>query len=151
MVLRLLSMASAKPVLIGAAVLVATACSTAEPGTGPGAGGFASDAGVLACADVIAWSTVAASQPVTDGLEVTVEVEEWVYPSTGNDSVTFVADDPAEEVGAPVWEASGARLLIVLSENAPPSPMSADEGVRALQEWRNANSPRTPREQCARA
>ncbi len=136
---------------MGAAVLVAAACSPAESGGGSGTGGFASYAGVLGCADVIAWGTVAARQPVRDGLEVTVDVEEWVYPSTGSGRVTFVADDPAEEVGAPAWEVSGARLLIVLSENAPASPLSAEEGARALRDWRDANSPRTPRDQCARA
>ncbi len=151
MVLRHLSMASAKPFLMGVAVLVAAACSTAEPGTGFGTAGFASDAALLACADVIAWGTVAASQAVVDGLEVTVDVEEWVYPSTGGDSDTFVADDPAEEVGAPAWEVSGARLLVVVSRHAPASPMSADEGARALRDWRDANSRRTPRDHCARA
>lgn len=138
--------AMVRPWLIWVAVLTASACGASEPVSGS----FASAAGVLGCADLVAWGTVDAASPVRDGLEVTFDVDEWVIPATGSDGVTFLADDPAKEVAAPGWEATG-RVLVIVSDAAPAARYSAADGERAVRQWRDAGSPRPPREQCERA
>ncbi len=129
------------------AVLAAAACSTSGSGTESRTAGFASYAGVVGCADLVAWGTVRAAEPVSDGLEVTFDVAEWIYPSTGSGRVRFVADDPAKEVAAPTWESS-ERVLVVVSEVAPAARHEAAEGERAVRQWRDAGSPRLRREEC---
>ena len=79
------------------------------------------------------------------------KVEEWVYPGTGAGSVTFLADDPAREVGAPAWPASQVRVLVIVSEDAPPAPIKASQGNEAVRQWREAGSPRLSDVECARA
>jgi hypothetical protein len=134
-------------VLALAATLAAASCSA----SGPSAAGFASRAGVLACADVVAWGTVAATRPGPDGLEVTLDVQEWVHPARGAPDLTFVADDPAQEVGAPAWRPGADPVLVVLSDDAPASWWEPAEGREAVQQWRAAGSPRTPRTECEQA
>lgn len=114
-------------------------------------GGFASFAGVLGCAELVVWGSVEAREPVAEGLEVTFDVDEWVHPSSGGERATFVADDPAAEVGAPDWDPSEQRLLVVLSKQAPPARYAVAEGERAVEQWRDAGSPRPPDEECRRA
>ena len=65
--------------LVVTAMLTTGACS--EPGSA--SAGFGSYAGVLGCAELVAWGTVTGSEPVTEGLEVAFVVKEWVYPGAG--------------------------------------------------------------------
>lgn len=130
--------------LLVAALLSTGACSTPESGSA----GFASYAGVLGCAELVAWGTVSGSQPVAEGLEVAFNVEEWVYPEAGGAAVTFIADDPAREVAAPTWEASEATVLVIVSDTGPTEQLGAVEGARAVAQWRENGAARTPREQC---
>lgn len=133
--------------LVLAAVLAAAGCSSSQPATG----GFASEVGVLGCADLVAWGTVAATEQVSERLEVTFDVDEWVIPSRGIESVTFLADDPANEVGAPPWPISDERVLVVISDHAPAARYVAVEGQQAVSQWRGAGGPRPPESECARA
>lgn len=142
-------MRTARALNVLAAVLVVSGCG--GQASTQSAGGFASYAGVLGCADVVAWGSVKGSTAVDEGLEVSFEVDEWVYPGTGSDSVTFVADDPAREVAAPAWPASQEKLLVIVSEVAPTQRLDAAEGEQAVQQWRDAGSPRLPDEQCEQA
>lgn len=130
--------------LVVAALLSTAACSTPESG----GAGFGSYAAVLGCADLVAWGKVTGSEPVTEGLEVGFAVEEWVYPDAGGVAVTFLADDPAREVAAPTWGASEETVLVVVSDVSPTERLGAVEGARAVAQWREAGSARTPREQC---
>lgn len=127
-------------------VMLAGACSTAGSITG-----LADNAGVLGCADFVAWGTVASTKAVQAGLKVTVDVQEWVYPSVGADRVTVIADDPAQQVGAPSWPAGRQRLLIVVSEVAPTQRYTAPDGEQAVKQWRDAGSPRLTKRQCDQA
>jgi RNA 3'-terminal phosphate cyclase len=105
----------------------------------------------LACADLVAWGTIEARERVTDGLDVTLDVDEWVHPTTGGGRVTFTADDPAENVGAPEWDPSEQRVLVVVSDVAPAEWHAAAEGERAVKQWRDAGSPRLADEECQAA
>ena len=102
------------------ACAVALAAVSAGCGTsGPASGSFASFAGVLGCAELVARGTVAATAPANQRLDVTFDVDEWVVPSSGSTRIDFLADDPAREVGTPPWPVSDERVLVVLSDNAP--------------------------------
>lgn len=136
-----------RPTLVATALLATVACSAQESGSA----GFGSYAGVLGCAELVAWGQVMGSAPVTEGLEVAFDVSEWIYPEAGGAAVTFVADDPAREVAAPTWEASENTVLVIVSDAGPPERLRADEGARAVAQWRDAGSARTPREQCDNA
>jgi hypothetical protein len=142
-----MTMPRSRLVLVVTALLATGACSTQEPGSA----GFASYAGVLGCADLVAWGKVTGSEPVTEGLEVAFDVSEWVYPEAGGTAVTFVADDPAREVAAPAWDASEETVLVIVSDTGPAERLEADEGERAVAQWREAGSARTPSEQCNNA
>ena len=133
--------------LVVTALLVTGACSAQEPGSA----GFGSYAGVLGCAELVAWGQVIRSEPVTEGLEVAFDVSEWIHPEAGAAAVTFLADDPAREVAAPTWEASEDTVLVIVSDTGPTERLRADEGARAVGQWRDAGSARTPREQCDNA
>lgn len=133
--------------LVLTALLATGACSTQESGSA----GFGSYAGVLGCAELVAWGKVTRSEPVTEGLEVSFDVSEWVYPEAGGAAVTFVADDPAREVAAPTWGASDETVLVIVSDTGPTERLGTDEGVRAVAQWREAGSARSPREQCDNA
>ncbi len=113
-----------------------------------GSGGFGSYAGVLGCAELVAWGTVTASGPVAEGLEVTLEVDGWVHPGSGGDIVTFLADDPARQVGAPSWPPSEERVLVIVSDTALAERLGSLEGERAVRQWRGDGSRRLPEEQC---
>lgn len=147
MMLRLMVVKHRGAVLVVTALLATGACSTQESENA----GFASYAGVLGCAELVAWGKVTGSEPVTEGLEVAFDVSEWVYPEAGEAAVTFVADDPAREVAAPTWGASEETVLAVVSDTGPTERLGADEGVRAVAQWREAGSARTPKEQCDNA
>lgn len=131
-----------------AAAVVLAGCSSDASLSGSANGGFASDVGVLGCAELVVWGSVEALEDVDDGLEVTVNVQEWVHPPSGGERVTFVADDPTVEVGAPEWGPPGPALLVVTSEVAPAARYGAVDGERAVEEWRNAGSPRLADEDC---
>ena len=133
--------------LVVTALLATGACSAQESGSA----GFGSYAGVLGCAELVAWGTVTGSEPVTEGLEVAFDVSEWVYPESGAAAVTFVADDPAREVAAPTWGASEETVLVIVSDVGPTQRLGAVDGARAVAQWREAGSPRTPTEQCENA
>lgn len=133
--------------LILAAALAAAGCSASQPPVGS----FASEVGVLGCAELVAWGTVAATEQAGERLEVTFDVDEWVVPSRDSDSVTFLADDPANEVAAPPWPISDERVLVVVSDSAPATRYSRPQGERAVTQWREAGSPRTPGNECAGA
>lgn len=66
-------------------------------------------------------------------------MEEWVPPSTGSSLVTFLADDPVRELGAPAWAEQDA--LVVVSEVGSPERLNASQGEQAVQQWRQAASP----------
>jgi hypothetical protein len=131
-------------------VLVVAACGSGAPPGGSATAGFGSSAAALACADLVVWGTIETRQRVADGLDVTVDVDEWVHPTTGGERVTFTADDPAQSVGAPQWNPSGRTVLVVVSV-APSEWHATDEGERAVKQWRDAGSPRRPEEQCRAA
>ncbi len=126
-----------------ATILTATACSASQSGNGS----FASSAGVLGCADLVAWGTVVAAEPVDGRLQVRLEVVEWVVPADGSDTVVFLADDPAKEIGAPAWD-SQDEVLVIVSPASPAARYSAVEGQRAVTQWREEGSPRLSDEQC---
>jgi len=134
-----------------AAVLVLAGCSSGASRSGSATGGFDSNVGVLGCAELVVWGSVEARDQVDEGLEVTFNVQEWVHPTSGGERVTFVADDAAVEVGAPEWDPSEQRVLVVNSELAPAARYAAVEGERAVEEWRNAGSPRLGDEECRAA
>ena len=102
-------------------------------------------------AELVAWGTVTGSEPVTEGLAVTFDVQEWVYPESGESAVAFVADDPAREVAAPTWGQSEETVLVIVSDTGPTQRLAADEGARAVAQWREAGSTRTPAEECDNA
>lgn len=133
------------------AALSTAACSMPESPRGPASAGFASYAGVLGCAELAAWGNVTGNEPVREGLEVGFEVEEWVVPSNGAGSVTFLADDPVREVAAPAWPESEERLLVIVSGTGPTERLDAGQGEQAVQQWRDAGSPRLPDADCERA
>ena len=130
--------------LVVTAMLTTGACSGSESASAS----FGSYAGVLGCAELVAWGTVTGSRPVTEGLAVTFDVQEWVYPTSGRAAVAFVADDPAREVAAPAWGRSEETVLVIVSDTGPTERLGTDEGARAVAQWREAGSPRTPAEQC---
>jgi hypothetical protein len=142
-------MRTARTLTVLAAALVVSACG--GQASTQGTGSFASYAGVLGCADVVAWGTVTGSTAVDEGLEVTFDVDEWVHPGTGSDSVTFVADDPQREVAAPAWPAAQDKVLVILSEVAPTARLDVAEGEQAVQQWRDAGSPRLSDDECGQA
>lgn len=142
-----MSMPHSRLTLVVAVLLATGACGTQESSSAS----FASYAGVLGCAELVAWGKVTGSEPETEGLEVAFDVSEWVYPEAGGASVTFVADDPAREVVAPTWGASEETVLVIVSDTGPTERLSAGEGARAVAQWREAGSTRTPSEQCDNA
>ncbi len=131
-----------------AAVLAAAGCGGSPSASGSPS--FATMAGVLGCADSVAWGRITAAEPVTGRLAVTVEVDEWLVPSTGGRTLTFPADDPAREVGAPEWE-PGGRVLVVVPGHDPATAYDPAEGERAVEVWRDDGSPRPSSEQCGRS
>lgn len=133
--------------LVVTALFATGACSAQESGSA----GFGSYAGVLGCAELVAWGTVTGSEPVTEGLEVAFDVSEWVHPEAGGAAVTFVADDPAREVAAPTWGAGEGTVLVIVSDTGPTARLGADEGARAVAQWREAGATRLPSEQCDNA
>ena len=133
--------------MVATAMLTTGACS----GSGPAISGFGSYAGVLGCAELVAWGTVTGSEPGTEGLQVTFDVQEWVHPESGGAAVTFVADDPAREVAAPTWGRSDETVLVIVSDIGPAERLGTEEGARAVAQWRDAGSTRTPAEQCDNA
>ena len=126
-----------------AALALSSACGPGVP-----VASFGSYAGVLGCADLVVWASVADVEPAPDGLEVTLEVEQWLVPSAGPDTTTIVADDPAEQVGAPAWPTSTARQLVISSPVSPTEHLDAAEGERAVRVWREAGSPRRSGREC---
>jgi hypothetical protein len=64
--------------------------------------------------------------------------------------VVFLADDPQRETGAPAWPV-GEPMLVVVSEHAPASATSPAQGAQDVAQWRAAGSPRSSRDECARA
>ena len=134
-------------VLVVTTMLTTGACGEPESGSA----GFGSYAGVLGCAELVAWGTVTGSEPVKEGLAVAFDVQEWVYPEAGSDAVTFVADDPAREVAAPTWGSSEETVLVIVSDTGPTERLGADEGARAVAQWREAGATRTPSGQCDNA
>lgn len=142
-----MDMPRSRVMLVVIALLTTVACSESESASA----GFGSNAGLLGCAELVAWGKVTGSEPVTEGLEVAFDVSEWVYPEAGGEAVTFVADDPAREVAAPTWGASEEVVLVIVSDVGPTQRLGAVEGARAVAQWREAGSARTPREQCDNA
>lgn len=134
--------------LVPLLVALATAgCASGETRT---AGGFASGVGVLGCAETVVWGTVRAAHASDEGLRVTVDVDDWVIPAQGDAQTTFVADDPAGEVGAPSWQDVGP-VLVIISPVAPPSHQSGTDAERMVQDWVEAGAPRLTGPECARA
>lgn len=134
-------------VATAAVLMMVTACS----GTGSSdSAGHASGAGVVGCADLVAWATVMSTTEVGDQLRIRVDIEDHVLPPRGKSQVTFNADSPRREVGAPTWEAAG-RVLVVLSPVAPASYYTSVEGKRLVQDWQQAGSPRMSDDECADA
>lgn len=142
-----MNMPRSRHILIVSALLATGACSTQEAASG----GFGSNAGLLGCAELVAWGKVTGSEPVTEGLEVAFDVSEWIYPESGGAAATFVADDPAREVAAPTWGASEETVLVIVSDVGPTQRLGAVDGARAVAQWREAGSARTPKEQCDNA
>lgn len=137
---------SASAVSAGLVAVALTSCSPSASRS-ESASGFSSQVGVLGCADFVVWGTVESVEPVADALEVTFDVEEWVSPSAGTSSVMFLADDPVKEVGAPAWEPSVEKVLVVASKD-PTQRYPLAYGQSAVSQWREAGSPIWPQERC---
>lgn len=135
-----------RPHLLLPALLLLVGCGTPQQAAGSG-----SQAGVLACADTVVWGTVTRVEPGPAGLRVALDVRSWVHPASGPDELVVVADDPEREVGAPAWRPGPARLLVVVSPGAPVQPLAAAEGERAVQQWREDGSRRSPASECEKA
>lgn len=131
-----------------AAVLAAAGCGGLH--AAPASPSFASMAGVLGCADSVAWGRITAAEPVAGRLAVSVDVDEWLVPSTGGRTLTFLADDPAREVGAPAWQ-QRERVLVVVPERDPAAAYGSADGEQAVQVWRDDGSRRLSDEQCGRS
>jgi hypothetical protein len=129
------------------ALVLASGCSD----SGSATGSFGDNSGVLGCADLVVWGTVTSAEPADGKLKVTMDVEEWVYPASGDSRVTVTADDPAEQVGAPTWPSGTNPVLVVVSEVAPTQRLTAADGKKAVQQWRDAGSPRVLAEHCENA
>lgn len=134
-------------ILAVTALLATGACDAQESESA----GFASYAGVLGCAELVAWGKVTGSEPVPEGLAVAFDVSEWVYPEVGQAAVTFGADDPARQIAAPTWGTSEETVLVIVSDTGPTARLRTDEGMRAVAQWREAGSARTPGELCDNA
>lgn len=135
---RRMTRASAGSGLLAAAALVcglAAGCGQAPPPESLAA------SGVLGCATSAAWGQVTSVTPGADGLHVVLRVERWVVPGQKTDTVAFVADDPAREVGAPAWTV-GDRGLLVLLPATPPSLRGEAAGRSVEQAWRDAGARR---------
>ncbi|TFV59558.1 hypothetical protein E4P41_11615 [Geodermatophilus sp. DF01-2] len=132
------------------ALVLAVAAMSAACDGGTAATGFASEVGVLGCANLVAWGTVAATESVPTGFGVTFDVDEWVHPAAGETPVVFLADHPDRQVGAPEWP-EAERMLVVVSGPAPATYYTVDHGAEAVAQWREAGSPRHSDEECARA
>lgn len=146
-ILRPMCMPRGRLILVLTVLLATGGCSTQESASG----GFGSSAGLLGCAELVAWGEVTGSEPVAEGLEVAFEVSEWVYPEAGGVTVTFLADDPAREVAAPSWGASEEAVLVIVSDVGPTQRLGAVDGARAVAQWREVGSARAPSEQCDNA
>lgn len=131
--------------------LLALTAVCACGGGAPPSPGFASMAGVLGCARTVVWAEVERVRPGGGGLEVALDAQEWVHPADGPAQLTVVADDPAREVGAPAWRPGPVRLLVVVPHDGPVQPYGADEGARAVRQWRDAGEPRPSARECGRA
>lgn len=128
-------------------MLVAAGCARGGADT---TASFASGAGVLGCAERALWGHVQLAQPADGRLKVTVEVDDWVIPENGGPRITFVADDPGQQVGAPSWRVTG-RVLVVVSPASPPSYSAGEEARRLVQDWTAAGYPRRPMQECKTA
>lgn len=117
-----LSLASAAVVTTGAGLLLGDRGQEAPRGSA----GLAGPEAVAACSERIAWGTVQDVAQAGTHLRVTVRVDSWVRPTDGPATAEFTVDDPAREVGAPVWRA-GERYLIVESHNAPTQQLRGAE------------------------
>jgi len=137
----------AASLLAAAGLLCTVGCGGSESASGSPS--FATMAGVIGCAQSVVWGQVTAAEPVAGRLAVTVEVEEWLVPSTGGRILTFQADDPAREVGAPAWEPAG-KVLVIVPERDPAASYGPAEGEQAVEVWRGQGSRQLPDEQCGR-
>lgn len=98
-----------------AIIVLGTGCASDAPGE---AGGLGSAAAVVACYEHVFWGTVDGTAVQADGLHVTFQVDDWVRPASGDSRITLVADDPAENVGAPDWSTS-KRVLVTYGRDSP--------------------------------
>lgn len=119
-----------------AAAIIVLGAGCASDATGE-AGSLGSAAAAIACSDHVFWGTVEGTAVQADGLHVTFQVDEWLRPASGDSRITLVADDPAENVGAPDWSTS-ERVLVMGTD----SPLDLLQGVVAdemVAEWEQAD------------
>ncbi len=114
-----------------AIVVLGTGCASNATGA---AGGLGSAAAVVACSDHVFWGTVEGTTAEADGLHVTFQVDDWVRPASGDLRITLVADDPAENVGAPDWSTS-ERVLVLDGIDAPLDLLLGEVAKEIVAEW----------------
>ncbi len=120
-----------------AAAIVVLGNGCASNATGE-AGGLGSAAAVVACSDHVFWGTVEGTAVEADGLHVTFQVDDWVRPASGDSRITLVADDPAENVGAPDWSTS-ERMLVMDGRDSPLDMVLGEAADEVVAEWEQAD------------
>ena len=93
-----------------------------------------SAAALIACSDHAFWGTVASTSQEADGVLVTFDIDEWVHPTSGPSQITLVADDPAEQVGAPEWTLS-ERVFVLDGRDSPLDRYAAEEAETIITSW----------------
>jgi hypothetical protein len=119
-----------------AIVVLGTGCAydvTGEPN------GLGSAAAAIACSDHVFWGTVEGTAVKADGLHITFQVDDWVRPASGDSRITLIADDPAENVGAPDWTTS-ERVLVMDGTDSPLDLLQGEVAEEMVAEWEQADA-----------
>ncbi len=118
-----------------AIVLLMTGCTSDTPSE---TGGLGSAEAAVACSDHVFWGIVEGTAVEADGLHVTFQVDDWIRPASGDSRITLVADDPAENVGAPDWSTS-ERVLVMDGSDAPLDMVQGEAADEIVAEWEQAD------------
>ncbi|WP_324277253.1 hypothetical protein [Blastococcus brunescens] len=70
---------------------------------------------------------------------MTFDIEEWVHPISGPSQITLVADDPAQQVGAPEWTLS-ERVFVLDGRDSPLDRYAAEEAETIITAWDESKS-----------
>lgn len=119
-----------------AIIVLGTGCASDATGE---AGSLGSAAAAVACSDHVFWGTVDGTAVQADGLHVTFQVDDWVRPASGDSLITLVADDPAENIGAPDWSTS-KRVLVMDGRDSPLDLLQGEVAEEMVTEWEKAGT-----------